>query len=233
MKFYVLIVIHTQVFICFVSGLASLLFNTPFPNEYQSNGTTWFTNQLMIFNIVYAFACGLDWNPNVKCPSLLGFIMIGATIGFFTGIIMLFFPKEDFFFVVPQFWQDYPSYPLYFIGGAIAQRNGWMGKIKEMPRFPIYGLVILCIPVCNLPFLHGKIPDALFTLLWGTVWKGILSMVSCLGLSVFFMDYVNKTYFCTKFFSKSMYTACEFIHYLIGSDVTYTKLIHLFCFIGL
>eukprot|EP00956_Cyclotella_meneghiniana_P024091 scaffold48051_cov43-Cyclotella_meneghiniana.AAC.4 len=141
-------------------GLASLLFNTPFPKMMQNAGTTWFNNQLMIYSVVYALACGPDWTTKVKCPSLLGFLMIGTTIGLFSGILMLFFPATDFFFTVPKFWQDFPSYPLYFFGGVIAQRNAWMEKIKDMHR--------------------------------GTVWKGLVSVTTCLALSVFFMDYGNK-----------------------------------------
>ena len=192
--------------------MASLLFNTPFPERSQVGGTTWFLNQLMVFSIVYTFACGLDWNPKVQCPSLFGFLIIGSTIGLFTGIIMLFFPSTYLFFSVPIFWQDYPSYPLYFFGGAIAQRNGWMEKIKEMRRFPIYGLMILCIllTLCFIALLEETSP--MYTLLWGTIWKGALSVTSCLALTVFFMDYLDKSYFCTEFFSKSMYTACKFMH---------------------
>ena len=37
--------------------------------------------------------------------------------------------------------------------------------------------------------------------------KGILATGMSLAVSVFFMDYVNKKYFCTAFFSKAMYTA--------------------------
>jgi len=190
-------------------GLASLLFNTPFPKMMQNAGTTWFNNQLMIYSVVYALACGPDWTTKVKCPSLLGFLMIGTTIGLFSGILMLFFPATDFFFTVPKFWQDFPSYPLYFFGGVIAQRNAWMEKIKDMHRVEIYLSMIISelMTVCILVLLPGNVPDVLFTLLQGTVWKGLVSVTTCLALSVFFMDYGNKSYCCTNFFSKSMYTA--------------------------
>ena len=61
--------------------------------------------------------------------------------------------------------------------------------------------------------LPGNVPGVVNTLVSdGIISKGLTSVTTCLGLSVFFMDYVSQSYFCTKFFSKSMYTACKRVH---------------------
>jgi len=191
-------------------GFASLFFGLEYPGSPGNCGPTWFLNQLILFSIVYAFTCGHGWSPKIKCPSLLGFLLIGAAIGLITGVLLLFFPSSDFFFTTPQFWQDYPSYPLYFFGGAIAQRNGWMEEIKEKKsRAVIYGLMLLNMAIVY-PFMflvQAKMPAAVGALLQGILWKGMMSVTVSLAVSVFFMDHVNKSYFCTKFFSKAMYTA--------------------------
>jgi len=191
-------------------GFASLFFGLEYPGSPGNCGPTWFLNQLILFSIVYAFTCGHGWSPKIKCPSLLGFLLICAAIGLITGVLLLFFPSSDFFFTTPQFWQDYPSYPLYFFGGAIAQRNGWMEEIKEKKsRAVIYGLMLLNMAIVY-PFMflvQAKMPAAVGALLQGILWKGMMSVTVLLAVSVFFMDHVNKSYFCTKFFSKAMYTA--------------------------
>jgi len=194
-------------------GFASLFFGLEYPGSPGNCGPTWFLNQLILFSIVYAFTCGHGWSPKIKCPSLLGFLLICAAIGLITGVLLLFFPSSDFFFTTPQFWQDYPSYPLYFFGGAIAQRNGWMEEIKEKKsRAVIYGLMLLNMAIVY-PFMflvQAKMPAAVGALLQGILWKGMMSVTVLLAVSVFFMDHVNKSYFCTKFFSKAMYTACKY-----------------------
>lgn len=192
------------------TGFMHLFFQTPFPSGTNNYGVAWFMNQLMIFSSVYAFVCGKNWSPKVKCPSLIGFFLIGSVVGLFTGILTVFFPGGNFF-GVPSFWQDYLSYPLYFFGGAVAQRNGWMDAIKEKSRVAIYTWMILTwfIVYVVIGLLHdkGKLDGVAYLLLQGIVWKGIFSMAISLAVSVFFMDYVNKKYFCTQFYSKSMYTA--------------------------
>ncbi|KAL7552949.1 hypothetical protein ACHAWF_016190 [Thalassiosira exigua] len=190
------------------TGFMHLFFQTPFPWGIKNGGPTWFLNQLMIFSVVYAFACGKNWSPKIKCPSLLGFFVIGFLIGLISGILNLFFPSDDNFFEVPLFWQDYFSYPIYFFGGALAQRNEWMTAIKEKRRVWIYASTIfILIIVFSTSFLAENMPPVLILILKGVFWKGILSMATSLAVSVFFMDFVNKNYSFTPFFSKAMYTA--------------------------
>lgn len=187
----------------------ALFFNeTPFPSTPVDWGPTWFLNQLMIFSIIYTFACGKNWSPKVDCPTLLGFLLVGLTIGLLTGIIMLFTPGGDYF-AVPGFWQDYLSYPIYFFSGALAQRNGWMEEIKEKSRAVIYSwatLSMVLFVILSL-LLPKDLPFVASTLIRAVLMKGILATGMSLAVSVFFMDYVNKKYFCTAFFSKAMYTA--------------------------
>jgi hypothetical protein len=194
-------------------GFGSLFFGISYPGAASSTwGPTWFINQLMLLSLLYGIVCGVGWSPQITCPSLLGFLVIGAGIGLLTGILLLFFPADDNFFAVPQFWQDYPSYPLYFVGGALAQRNGWMGEIKEKSRTTIYGLMNLFWLLWAIVYtlFIERMPAVASALFRGILWKGLLSMTIYLVMTVFFMDFVNKSYFCTSFFSKAMYTSCKY-----------------------
>ena len=114
----------TSLLIRFNTGFRSLFFpNFNFPSGTYNWGPTWFLNQLFFFSIIYAFAFGERWNQKIKCPSLLGFFIIGLVIGTFTGILLLFTdPEGDLFFAVPGFWANYLSYIPFFFGGAIAQK---------------------------------------------------------------------------------------------------------------
>jgi hypothetical protein len=194
-------------------GFVSIFFGISYPGP-PGPQVTWFINQLMLLSLLYGIACGVGWSPKISCPSLLSFLVIGACIGLLTGILLLFFPQYDMFFSVAMFWGDYPSYPLYFFGGALAQRNGWMDEIKEKSRAAIYGLMILFWLIFAVVYtlFFKRMPVVASALFTGIVWKGLLSMTICLAMTVFFMDYVNKSYFCTRVFSKAMYTSCKYIY---------------------
>ena len=184
------------------TGFRSLFFpNFDFPSGQYNYGTTWFLNQLMIFSTVYVFACGERWNQSIKCPSLLGFFIIGIIIGTFTGILLLFTNPEGSFLAVPLFWKNYPSYIPFFFGGAIAQRNEWMTSISDMSRVVIYLWAVLSAALyCTLFIIFsGNIlpqwPSWLALLLGqGIIQKGVLCMGLSLAVSVFFMDYGNRKY---------------------------------------
>ena len=112
--------------------------------ELFDNGVTWFPQTLIIFNIIYAFACKKNWTPTMKCPTLFGFLLISLMIGTVTGIINLFLPWAGDFFGVAFFWSDFFSLILFFFGGAIAQRNNWMDDIKEKrSRIAIYSWMMI------------------------------------------------------------------------------------------
>ena len=200
-----------------------LFFNTDYPMTTFNTGPTWFLNQLLLFSVIYAFACGSNWSPKISCPSLMGFFFIGLLIGLLTFIIVLFFPsmlanelcsscnEGTFFFAVPHFGTDFLSYPIYFFAGALAQRNNWLESIREKSRVAIYAWAIVSIALTmGVYACFDMVPDfpvVAALLLQAVIWKGILSMGLSLAITVFFMDYVNKKYFCTPFFSKAMYTA--------------------------
>ncbi|KAL9184295.1 hypothetical protein ACHAXT_002381 [Thalassiosira profunda] len=190
-------------------GFMKLFFQVPFPGSTTNTGPTWFLNQLLMFNVVYAFLCGKGWSPTIKCPSLLSFFGISLAVGLLTGILLLFLPVGDFFFAVPQFWADFLSYPIYFFAGAVAQRNDWMESIKEKSRVAIYLWTIVSIILLAVYYflLMEKAPAALTSMVVGVLHKGILSVGVCLAVTVFFMDHGDKRYRCTPFFSKAMYTA--------------------------
>ena len=142
------------------TGFRSIFFpNFDFPSGTYNWGPTWFLNQLFLFSIVYAFACGERWNPTIKCPSLLGFFIIGIIIGTFTGILLLFTDPGGNFLAVPGFWANYLSYIPFFFGGAIAQRNDWMKSIKNMSRIVIYLWAVLSAALfCTLNIISPDYP---------------------------------------------------------------------------
>lgn len=199
------------------NGLTHVFFGLDFPTETHNCGPTWFLNTLMTFSIIYAFACGENWSPKIDCPSLLGFFGFSVLTGAMTTIVLLFANGSDFFFGIPMFWQDFPTFPIYFFGGAIAQRNNWMDNIRQMSRLAIYSWAVaaFALSTCAVLFYSANFltspPSSgeyvVVQMITGLIYKGILQVGICLALSVFFMDHCNKKYWCTPFFSKSMYTA--------------------------
>ena len=169
----------------------------------------------MQFSIVYAFACGENWSPKIECPSLLGFFGFGVLTGAMTAIILLFVNGYSGFFLVPQFWQNFPTYPIYFFGGAIAQRNDWMETLRQKSRLAIYSWAVVAFGLNASKFNPGYGPwvssstggFVFAQIITGIIQKGILQVGMCLAVSVFFMDHCNRKYWCTPFFSKAMYTA--------------------------
>merc|ERR1712113_72300 len=122
--------------------------NPEFTQKLLGEGVAWFVQQLIIFNIVYAFACGEGWAPKIKCPSLLSFFGMSLLLGLLAALLSLFFPPPPAsFFTVPLFWVYYPSYILFFFGGALAQVNNWMDEIKDKSRLIIYAWAIICIAI--------------------------------------------------------------------------------------
>jgi len=180
-----------------------------FPNFVLKEGVTWFLLHLMVFNIVYAFACGKGWSPTISCPSFWGFLAIAAVLGLISGCLsMVFEPGE--FAIVPLFWNEYVSYFAFFFGGAIAQRNHWMEDIKEMSRTKIYRWAIAS--VISIPVVFGGVAQSgVFWAQWLCsgffVFGGLCSVSFSLAVTVFFMDHMDKSYWFADFFDKSMYTA--------------------------
>jgi len=181
-----------------------------------NTGVTWFPQILIFFNIIYAFACKKNWTPMMKCPTVFGFVLLSLMIGTVSGIINLFLPGNRSFFGVSQFGYDYFSLILFFFGGAIAQRNNWMDDIQEKrSRIAIYSWMVLAFlfviwnfvlfPILGYPTAFTDYPS--LQLIGFAVYKGPVQMGLSLGITVFFMDYVNRSYWCTQFFSVSMYTA--------------------------
>ena len=204
------------------TGLEYLLFYNGSDNfgsfyPLEASGVTWFPQQLLVFGIIYAFACKKNWMPKMECPTVFGFFLISLMIGTVTSTINLFFPFGDEFFHVPLFFVDYFSFILFFFGGAIAQRNNWMDDIKaKRSRIAIYTWMILAflcvvlfyvvIPILGYPSAFNDYPSLpIFILIF--VSTGPVLMGLSLGVLVFFMDFVNRSYWCTQFFSVSMYTA--------------------------
>merc|ERR1719174_266493 len=160
-------------------GFAYLFFNKQYwlADKFVSvlplvmTGVTWFPQTLIIFNLIYAFACKKNWSPTMKCPTVFGFFLLSLMIGTVTGIINLFLPGDRSFFGASLFvlW-NFILFPLL----------GYPTAYTDYPSLHLIGYAIFCGPV---------------------------GMGLSLGVVVFFMDYVNRSYWCTQFFSVNMYTA--------------------------
>merc|ERR1712113_731127 len=192
-------------------------YTEPMNTAIYNPGVAWFLLQLILFDLVYIFACGEGWHPRVSCPSLLSFFFISILIGISTGITSIFLPSQNDAVGVPHFWRAYPSYVILFFSGALASRNEWMETIKNMSRFIIYvwAFTVYAILMVGL-FLMPKYTffQTLAGWCFGQFMIGIQCIPWILCTTVFFMDFVNNKYFCTVFFTKAMYTS-----YLIHSQV--------------
>jgi len=181
-------------------------------------GPAWFLLQLLGFGVAYTVLCGEGWSPKVSCPSFWGLIGIGLILGAYSGVMTMFFPNESIIGYTPIFWSFFLSYIVFFFAGALAQRNNWMEDIKNMNRTLIYSFTIVTTaPVVAgrwLYFEEGIAPFWSIELFSGLTFAGGFFAVSwSLSVTVFFMDFMDKKFFCTDFFAKTMYTA-YIIHYV-------------------
>merc|ERR1711937_225109 len=211
--------------LAFYEGSGEVPFSTFF--EY---GPVWFLNQLIVLGIAYSFLCGKGWSPKIACPSLLGFLGIATVVGLLSSLLSMAFPSSDNIMMVPYFWNLYLGYVVFFFGGALAQRNNWMESIKAMRRAPIYVLAVICFGLLVF-YIFYDIPSKwplwatmLYRIVTGAGWS---TVVFSLAVTVFFMDFFDKTYFFTDFFAKSMYTA-YIIHMPIGISLAGASLIPLY-----
>lgn len=206
-----------------------------YPRELFDPGVTWFLQQLILFNVVYAFLCGEGWSPRIGCPTFGALFIVAMALGVVIGLLVLVFPNTIYVddplagsWVTPLFWLMYPSYVVFFFGGALAERNNWMEEMKNKPPFVIYmwaGVSVFCYclgDIMNANTMMGSdtetntptatmegdivFPDWLVTFCVGLVYANMGISLS-LSLTVLFMERFNKSYFCTNFFTKAMYTA--------------------------
>jgi hypothetical protein len=149
----------------------------------------------------------------VKCPSNLALFGISFILGLAAAITTLFFPFLADVLTVPQFWQSYWGYILFFFGGALAERNNWIEDIKaNKSRIAIYLWALVSAVVFGIVwyfwYFHActyEAPPAVnFAFAFAS---GIQPIPIGLTIPIFFMDFVNTKYFFTDFFSKSMHTA--------------------------
>merc|ERR1711937_274270 len=211
--------------LAFYEGSIEVPFSTFF--EY---GPVWFLNQLIVLGIAYSFLCGKGWSPKIACPSLLGFLGIATVVGLLSSLLSMAFPSSDNIMMVPYFWNLYLGYVVFFFGGALAQRNNWMESIKAMPRAPIYVLTVICFGLLVFMIFYdipSKWPLWAIMLYNGVTTAGWGTVVFSLAVTVFFMDFFDKTYFFTDFFAKSMYTA-YIIHMPIGIPLAVASLTALY-----
>jgi len=199
--------------LAFYEGSGEVPFSTFF-----EDGPVWFLNQLIVLGIAYSFLCGKGWSPKIACPSLLGFLGIAIVVGLLSSMFAMAFPSPPNVMMVPYFWNLYLGYVVFFFGGALAFRNNWMESIKAMPRAPIYVLTVICFGLIVVEiFLQTMVnwPAWGYTLFHALNQAGWGPVVFSLAVTVFFMDFLDKTYFFTDFFAKSMYTA-----YIIHMPIT-------------
>jgi len=209
-----------RVVCCFIinpyalSGLQYLLWerndqaNPTFMPPLFRDGPTWFLQQLIVFGILYSCICKRGWSPEMECPTIFGFFFWSLVIGTFSGVTGIFYSSRGYF-AVPLFWRNYPQYVFYFFGGCIAQRNDWMTELKtNRSRIGIYVWLVLTFAMKRLTnCLEDALNESAATFFRNLLMQGVMGMGISLGVTVFFMDFVNSSYWCTKFFEKSMYTA--------------------------
>jgi len=131
----------------------------PFRPPMINWGTTWFLQHTIVFSIAYAFACGHGWYPKGKCPSLLDFFGIAMVLGMIGSVLPLFFPQTETVITVPNFWNQYISYIVFFFGGALAQRNNWMEAIEKKPRLEIYLWRLISLAISMTLNILGDYPQ--------------------------------------------------------------------------
>lgn len=208
------------------AGLGDPLPYFPAP-DMMSPGVTWFLLQLLLFSVIYALVCGQGWSPKVECPSFVRFFVVALVLGIVGAVFSLFFPESlpsvaDPLYVF-FFWRMFLTYIVTFFGGACAQRNNWMDAIKEKSRITIYSLaVVALVPFCvnneyDRRYLESVESGEIlpYPTWWVQYGKNIflffltpfVGVFLSLAVTVFFMDFLNKTYCCTPFFAKAMYTA--------------------------
>jgi len=211
-------VLYSLVIVIGVQALEWALLVRPqggsFTNPIYAPDMTWFLQALLLFNIIYVIVCGKGWSPKVPCPSMLGFLGVAIVGGLVGSVLSLLFPSYVPLFGIPFATEQIFIYTLFFYGGALAERNNWMEDLKSSSRVAIYvGAIlswILLLPVRTVVTRFVVLPA------WvETVWKafffgGICPVFIGLAVTIFFMDFVNKKYFFTNFFAKSMYTAYIF-----------------------
>ena len=171
----------------------------------------WFPQELIVFNIVFAFACGEGWKPKIKCPTLFSFFGMSLTLGVLAGVITIFLPFDASLFNVPAGWVYYPSYVVYFFGGALAQTNNWMDAIKDKSRLVIYcwaiASVVTYVAVIIVVREHGEYLGLVLGYFINYVLDVAIGIPISLAVTVFFHDFINRKFAVTLFFSKAMYTA--------------------------
>jgi len=179
-----------------------------FTPQLVEEGTTWFLQQLIVLGILYSFVCKKDWSPKMECPTVFGFFLWSLVIGAITGLSEVFHSNLTYF-GTPNFFRDYPQFVLYFFGGCVAQRNGWMAELKtNRSRTAIYAWLLLSLAVyVSALFGPTVLNESTYLFLSGVMWNGVVGMGNSLAVTVFFMDFANGSYWCTRFFAESMYTA--------------------------
>lgn len=147
-------------------------------------------------------------------------------LGLLAALLSLFFPPAPaYFFTVPLFWIYYPSYILFFFGGALAQVNNWMDEIKDKSRLVIYAWAIICIAIGATVSLFGM--EYTFLQPLQVAVGAAVGIPISLAVTVFFHDFVNKKYTVTPFFSKAMYTS-----YLVQMVTVYAAIKCWFLIVG-
>ena len=187
-------------------------------------GVMWFCVHLLLMNTLYAFVCGKGWSPRVAYPGIAVFLVIGLFLGAIGGCLTVGL-SDGYFAAVPCFWPQYLLYIVFFFAGALAQKNAWMKELR-FERAGILSRVLiytLCLGLLVFVYFYAAVimPSPSLQTWWMTIIvyailrSGMATVVWSLGVTFFFMDFVNGNYgSITTILSQSMYTA--YIIQLIG-----------------
>ena len=210
-------------------GLTNLMFVGTFDMLPLNPGVTWFLFHLLIMSTIFAFACDRGWSPRVSYPGMTILLVVGLAVGAIGGVISIWLsdPKILLFLLVPDFWFQYPFYLAFFFTGGLAERNKWMDHLTIQnagvsSRIAIY---TLCLIILGLLVMEVVLSDKIDT--WKTAhgnpfWfhvvlevlrksigeYGLATVAWSLGVTFFFMDFVNHSFgWITRVMAQSMYTA--------------------------
>ena len=193
-------------------------------------GHLWYLEHVLLFSLVYALVVWLRRGqrrtnvgdaerrhgpPNlaVMLASLLCIAVVSAIVRFWSPIDR-WFNLLGFFRVA---FADVPRDLSFFVFGAVAARRDWVRIYPRKAGFAWLSVGILASASYYLwalvPAFHFKFVDHVYGLVY-PFWEEIVCFGMCIGLVVFFREFVNHAGRLARFLRANQYSA-YFWHPLI------------------
>lgn len=212
-------------------------------------GPPWFLAWLLIFNSAYVFIGGN--NVELSRPTFRRLLIFGFLCGLVQGLLIFLIPTGSFV-MMPLTYGSLPFDIMFFAGGIIAKRNGWLDNpipsaqlfkgqchmvTWSLTMFVIFALVYVYVPSSTIfpAAPHGghkelgseKSVSVFVTLVVDVLiagGMGFYCIVLSFGMFSFFQKRCNYSNRCTKFFSDAAYTV-YLIHPWIIVPITWSYVI--------